>query len=981
MDKLKKIFSPGHSHDDETLYGSGNQAQSQSQSHTTGKTTGEESYLNSDPLYANSADAGVKRQILNPGNEKYDETSFGDHHSTDPSSTLGSRPTATGTASTASIRSGVVGAEQPPPSATTDSRSADYSTGNTGASNTSGLTDRTATGTHDSHLGRDAALAGGAGATGLGAHEASKHHHDSTTGALGSNHGTTTDASQSSTGRSFPLSGSNTATGSTGATHTGLGNPTGTQGSHLGRDAALAGGVGAGAYEADKHHHGHHGHHDQTGSGSSLTGNNTGLGNTSTVGNTSGTQGSHLGRDAALAGGVGAGAYEADKHHHHHGQTGTGSTLTGGNTGTGSATGTHNSHLGRDAALAGGVGAGAHEADKHHHHHGQTGTGSTLTGGNTNTGTTGGILSDHQHKGHGHKFEGPAIESAVPGAPHHFDGPHATDTANRLDPHVSGGLASGTGSDRHHLGRDAAVGGAGAAGLGAYEAEKHHHHHDPTTSSTSTSQPLGGSSSTHQGQHHLGRDAGLAGGAGALGAGAYEAEKHHNTSSGLTGTHGTSSGLTGNQGTSSGLTGNHGTSTALTGNEQPREHHLGRDAALAGGAGAAGLGAHEAGKHHHQHHEAPLSGSGGFDDQRYDPSATSGTSHGLRSGEHASSTGYPSSTSNTTGTSTGTSHTGRDAALAGGAGAAGLAGYEASRGHTGGHHNDTLNKVDPRINPQAADSQKQHHYGRDAALAGGAGAVGTGAYEAEKHHHQHGATGQNTSGYGSSNQPTSSQVNTHGATSGVAGVEQPREHHYGRDAAVAGGVGAAGAGAYEHESRKDEKVAEKAARKEEKREEKEEKKYEKEARKEEKREEKDEKKSGGGLLGGLLHHDKKDEHHVKSGLEYRDADQAAHLRHQQQLERDAAAGTAGSAGVAGARFEPSLREQDHHIGTDERGHNRLHKDPPAKVERELEARAREQGNSSGTVTEPHTGLPMNVGKYGSGAGGTDGGPISGYNGQ
>jgi len=56
-------------------------------------------------------------------------------------------------------------------------------------------------------------------------------------------------------------------------------------------------------------------------------------------------------------------------------------------------------------------------------------------------------------------------------------------------------------------------------------------------------------------------------------------------------------------------------------------------------------------------------------------------------------------------------------------------------------------------------------------------------------------------------------------------------------------------------------------------------------------------------------------------------------------------------------------------------HNKLHKDPPESVRRELEERARLEGH----VTDSRTGLPMNVEKYGSGAGGIDGNSnIHGY---
>jgi hypothetical protein len=88
-----------------------------------------------------------------------------------------------------------------------------------------------------------------------------------------------------------------------------------------------------------------------------------------------------------------------------------------------------------------------------------------------------------------------------------------------------------------HKGRDA-LGGA-AVGTGAYEAEKHHHAHQNTASGlddTNTNKPLptapgnhgigtgvgtqnalaGDNSTTGQSSHHLGRDAALVGGAGAV---------------------------------------------------------------------------------------------------------------------------------------------------------------------------------------------------------------------------------------------------------------------------------------------------------------------------------------------------------------------------------------------------------------------------------------------------------------------------------
>lgn len=98
------------------------------------------------------------------------------------------------------------------------------------------------------------------------------------------------------------------------------------QGHHVGRDAAVVGGVGGAAYEADKHHKAH----------DMYEGNTVGdLGSTSGAKTTAGPHSSnvankadptvdsdrskdhHYGRDAAIAGGAGGAAYEADKHHKH----------------------------------------------------------------------------------------------------------------------------------------------------------------------------------------------------------------------------------------------------------------------------------------------------------------------------------------------------------------------------------------------------------------------------------------------------------------------------------------------------------------------------------------------------------------------------------------------------------------------------------------------------------------------------------------
>ncbi|CAN9095118.1 unnamed protein product [Alternaria alternata] len=63
------------------------------------------------------------------------------------------------------------------------------------------------------------------------------------------------------------------------------------------------------------------------------------------------------------------------------------------------------------------------------------------------------------------------------------------------------------------------------------------------------------------------------------------------------------------------------------------------------------------------------------------------------------------------------------------------------KGHTtvGPHQSDTLNRLDPKVDEKAGQ-QSGHHYGRDAAVVGGAGAAGYGAYEATNAYRDHNIT-------------------------------------------------------------------------------------------------------------------------------------------------------------------------------------------------------------------------------------------------
>ena len=114
----------------------------------------------------------------------------------------------------------------------------------------------------------------------------------------------------------------------------------------------------------------------------------------------------------------------------------------------------------------------------------------------------------HEHQRHGHRYEGDPCETRAvdaQGGPHFISGPHVTDTANRLDPHVGsgfGGIGATGDSSRHHHGdhahrggEAALAGGAGTVGLGALEAD----HHNKGTTGNATSSGLGPSGADNHG--------------------------------------------------------------------------------------------------------------------------------------------------------------------------------------------------------------------------------------------------------------------------------------------------------------------------------------------------------------------------------------------------------------------------------------------------------------------------------------------------
>lgn len=219
-----------------------------------------------------------------------------------------------------------------------------------------------------------------------------------------------------------------------------------------------------------------------------------------------------------------------------------------------------------------------------------------------------------------------------------------------------------------------------------------------------------------------------------------------------------------------------GSAATQAASQQSREPHLGRDAAIVGGVGAAGAATYAATRDHDAS-RLPADTQSSIA-QNTSPSVVGG-SHGVGTagaGAHDTS-GRTAPTSQTIGSQTsgpqaigsqpiGQSHTGRDAALGAGAGgAAGIAAYEASRdtapasqaiwsqtsgpqtvgsstvgsqplgshaatsrtvGSQAPHSSILANRAEERVGADPLN-QQETHYGRDAAVAGGVGGGAAGA--------------------------------------------------------------------------------------------------------------------------------------------------------------------------------------------------------------------------------------------------------------
>ena len=325
------------------------------------------------------------------------------------------------------------------------------------------------------------------------------------------------------------------------------------------------------------------------------------------------------------------------------------------------------------------------------------------------TGTHGSSLgqgSDYSGVGYSGSSQGLGGTAGSGSDYHHVPGPHITDTANRLDPHVgTGGSTSGTTAPPntgtgHHLGRDAAVaggaGGAGALGAGAYGAERGH---------DSSRLPESTSSS--------GRNDGVA-------------SSHSGPSSGTT-AHTSTHNSSGKPSLMDRLDPRKDTSTQGI----EKDHHAGRDAgAMGAGSALGGAAAYEGAKHHGSTHGPTSTDTSYPSSSTYDNSRMTGAGYGQEPGVFR--TGADGHQGLGQGDAVGSAVT-RE-----GTGHQGL--YQDPRSTSASHPSEGMagtSTHQPNTGlrdtaEHSAHPSRDHHYGRDAGVAG---AAGVGAYEADKHLH------------------------------------------------------------------------------------------------------------------------------------------------------------------------------------------------------------------------------------------------------
>ncbi|KAL8915176.1 MAG: hypothetical protein Q9171_000295, partial [Xanthocarpia ochracea] len=610
----------------------------------------------------------------------------------------------------------------------------------------------------------------------------------------------------------------------------------------------------------------------------------------------------------------------------------------------------------------------------------------------------------HDHGKHGHEYAGDPCENQppVPGAVHFSSGPHSLDTANRLDPNVGGGATSGlehaTMDSTSHTGERHTGSGAVATGVGSSTTSAGAYQSSRGTPSTSTTQQPNTTAGSHKSD--------------------FLNKADPRVDSDLSKQRGTT--------TTSGLGGSGATSNteSITG----REHHKGRDAALAGaGVGAGGTSAY--GAEPSSTHNVPEGTSGSGYTNPYPPTSSSTgpvsslpsstVGSGLASSTTApKSTTGPSSSTGLTSTlaeprgindpsaTSDNHHHGRDAGLAGaGAGLGAGAAYQANK-HLGSSHGDTTSghSVDPTTTQQPLSESSRPNYGRGSDLTG----AGTTGYHDPGHQPP------------TASRPTGQPISANDQPSDTG------ESNTGRNAALGVGVGGAAVAGGEELSRKDLEREQKAAHKQELKEEKHhqhelekaEKKHEKAAHKQGLKEEKHhqhelekaEKKHEKALAKeeAKQHHKEESQegekkHHGLFGFLHRDKTDKTLNEEEAARNEGLEHPGSGAAGAGVAGVDASMSEKEKHQLAKEHDRNRLHKDPPPgygetryaeepksglgdsaapgshttglgnKADPDVTGRGNtfESDNTrdgQGRTAEPHTGLP----------GGTDSTPVHGY---
>lgn len=525
-----------------------------------------------------------------------------------------------------------------------------------------------------------------------------------------------------------------------------------------------------------------------------------------------------------------------DRPHEFAGSHGHGHSPTAGTTGTGTATGvdpgqhelrhtgsledptprseTHDDHHhGRNAAIAGGVGAGAaglgYAATRDHKAPSATDSNVSQKESSpySSTQLDPRVLGS-QAKAEEQRYDPQAASaqhtsptSNLAAAPltshetHHDDksekttiGPHKSSLLNRLDPRVKNDSSNTTDNEKtttkqaepeSHHGRDAALAGAGAGGIGGAALARHEMQRNDTpgtgtavlpqdtaTGSSNaplslttarsqetapTSAPLSGSTttaphsativphSTSTAPHSTTTDqlqSSVAGGAPLTGTtAASTSDTPFDTYHGPKTVQGTPFyGAVGAPAPVADTRPHESTNTSSTTSpltqQHDKDHHYGRDAGLAGAGLATAGGLAYAGQRDDKASTGPASSTIGphssntanVVDPRVQPDPSQQVHHNIGSTieDPASRTigPHPSNVANVL-----DPRVQSDPAK--------------QKGHTttGPHQSDTLNRMDPKV-----DEKSQHHYSRDAAVVGGTGAAGYGAYEAANTYGSHPST-------------------------------------------------------------------------------------------------------------------------------------------------------------------------------------------------------------------------------------------------